>query len=91
METSGKIGSYVELRAGVRCDQRIVYSFKKLEHVDNSPIAMKRYRSNHSRTEEEKRNLKVDLKRIPEWEAEINLFALVLGVSVCLKYLRQHP
>jgi 5-methylcytosine-specific restriction endonuclease McrA len=32
---------------------------------------MKRYRPNHKRTEEEKRNLKVDLKRVPEWEAEI--------------------
>ncbi len=32
---------------------------------------MPRYRSNHKRTEEEKRNLKVDPKRIPEWEAEI--------------------
>ena len=32
---------------------------------------MPRYRSALRRSEEEKRNLKVDLRRIPEWEAEL--------------------
>ncbi|MEK7761486.1 MAG: HNH endonuclease [Nitrospirota bacterium] len=59
---------------------------------------MPRYRSTIRRTEEEKRNLKVDLRRIPEWEAELesirdhfrrfNLSQIVSAASLVLEMRR---